>query len=142
MVSGRVVWCSIGLGLMGIENMKTARLQRGRSLLAILAILVVVGFFALLGVRLAPVYLDYWTIVSVAESVQEDPEYDGGSLREVRRALKTRMTLNNLRSYDDDIYSLSRADDGGYNIDIVYEKRVPFIANVELVAAFERRIEP
>ncbi len=123
--------------------MKTIRRQQGYSLWSLLVIAVVLGFFALLALRLIPVYMDYWTVVSVAESVQEDPELRDGSPREARSALRARMRLNNLRDYDvGDLYSISRGDGGVLVIDIEYEKRVPFMLNIDLVASFERRVGP
>lgn len=123
--------------------MKTRRQQQGYSLWSILVIAVVLGFFALLGLRLVPVYMEYMTIVSVAESVQEDPELRDGSPREAHSALRSRMRLNNLRDYDvGEVYSISRGDGGVLVIDIDYEKRVGWMLNLELVASFERRVGP
>lgn len=123
--------------------MSSPRYQQGRSLLGMIALAIVVGFFLLLGVRLIPVYMDYWTIVSVAESVHEDPELRDASPREVRQALRSRMLLNNLRDYEpEEIYSVGRGDGGGLIIVIDYEEREPFLLNVDLVTTFERRIEP
>lgn len=122
--------------------MQTPANQRGLSLIVILMILVLLGFFLLLGVRLAPVYLDYWTIVSVAESIEEDGDLENGSIGEVRQSISSRMTVNNLRGYDADIYTVGRAEGGGLEIRIAYEKRIPFVANVDLVAVFERTVGP
>lgn len=123
--------------------MNTRRRQQGYSLWSILVIGIIAGFFALLAVRLVPVYMDYWTVITVAESVQEDPELRDGSPREARSALATRMRLNNLRDYDvGDLYTIGRGDGGVLIIDIAYERRVPFMLNVDLVASFERRVGP
>jgi len=121
---------------------RTMHHQRGRSLLGMIAMIIVVGFFLLLGIRLVPVYMDYWTIVSVAESVQEDPDLREASPREARQALSSRMRLNNLRDYDTDIYTVSRGDGGVIVIDIEYEQREPFLFNVDLIVSFERRVGP
>lgn len=122
--------------------MKSPERQRGMSLLMLLAIMVLVGFLLLLGIRLVPIYIDYWTIRSVAESVRDDLDMMEVSKGEIRKSLSSHMTLNNLRSYDRDIYSISRSKGGGMEITIEYEERTAFIANLDLVARFERTVGP
>lgn len=120
--------------------MTMGKREHGASLLGILLVLIVAGFFVLLGLRLIPVYMDYWTVVSIAESVEEDPEMREASPRSVRSALTSRMTLNNIDRDRLDMYTVERGEDGGLVIEIDYERREPLIANIDLVVHFAKTV--
>ena len=124
--------------------MRTPYRQRGVSLLAWIAILVVVGLFVLFGARTVPAYFDYFTLVSVVEGVQRDPELRGASTAEVREQLETRMRINDVDDVGDVGYDAVIVRQAGKNLtlEIDYEVREPFIANIDLVVSFSRRIGP
>lgn len=116
------------------------RRQYGMSMWAMLGILIVVGFVLLVAVRLTPVYMNYWTVISVAESVQEDTRADD-EMAEIWKKARTRFGLNNLRSLEPrEVMDIRRRDDG-VEIHVNYEERKPLLANVELVVTFDRTIK-
>lgn len=115
------------------------RRQRGMTMWAMLGILIVVGFVLLVAVRLTPVYMNYWSVISVAESVQEDTRSDD-DMAEVWEKVRVRFGLNNLRSLEPRETMDIRRRDRGLEIHVNYEERRPLIANVELVVTFDRKI--
>ena len=123
--------------------MTSPRYQRGRSLLEMFFLLILAGIIVLLALRLIPVFMDYRTLIGVAESVQEDRDYQDAPEEEVREGLRANIRINNLRGYDDEeVFEISRGDGNELIIDLDYEERVPFLFNIDLVASFERRVEP
>lgn len=112
--------------------------QRGASLLGLLIVVVVGGFFLLLGVRLVPVYLEYFTVKSIAQSVAEDRALSEASIQEINEALKTQMQLNEVRRDREEIFQVERRSGGGVALAVDYERREPLLANVDLVITFER----
>lgn len=115
------------------------RRQRGMTMWAMLGVLIVVGFVLLVAVRLTPVYLNHWSVVSVAESVQQDTDRDD-PMSEVWEKVRVRFGLNNLRSLEPREVMNIRRRDGGLEIRVNYEQRRPLMANVELVVTFDRKI--
>lgn len=113
--------------------------QRGMTMWAMLGILIVVGFVLLVAVRLTPVYLNYWSVISVAESVQEDTRGDD-DMSQVWEKVRVRFGLNNLRSLEPRETMDIRRRDGGFEFHVNYEERRPLLANVELVVTFDRTI--
>lgn len=115
------------------------RRQRGMTMWAMLGILIVVGFVLLVAVRLTPVYMNYWSVISVAESVQEDTRNDD-DIAEVWEKVRVRFGLNNLRSLEPRETMNIRRRNGGLEIHVNYEERRPLLANIELVVTFDRKI--
>ena len=115
------------------------RRQRGMTMWAMLGVLIVIGFVLLVAVRLTPVYLNYWSVISVAESVQEDTGRDD-EMAEIWEKVRVRFGLNILRSLEPREVMDIRRRDGGLEIHVNYEERRPLLANVELVVNFDRKI--
>lgn len=122
--------------------MQTLRRQRGITMMSLVALLVLIGFVTIMGVRLVPIYLEYWRIAKVAESVQQDRQLAEASIREIRQALSSRLTLNNVRDRNvNEIYQIQQRD-GSLAITVSYEERRHLIFNLDVVASFERRYAP
>lgn len=115
--------------------------QRGVSVPALIALLIVVGFVVMIGVRLTPVYFNYYTLLSVAKSVQQDPGLRDEPTAEIRAAFEKRMRLNEVDDLGYDVFDIKRPG-GGVVLDIAYEVRRPFIGNIDMVVYFNRRVGP
>lgn len=115
--------------------------QRGMSMWSLLGILVLIGFAALVAVKLMPVYLNYWSVASVAESVIEDTGPDD-PMPETWDKIITRFDLNNIDHLDArKILTVKRAD-GGLQIEVEYEQRKDLVHNIALVVSFDRTFGP
>lgn len=115
--------------------------QRGITLISLLAIIVLICFAALIVVRIAPSYFTYYTIVSIAESVHEDPELRNGSPHDVRQALNTRMRINDVEGLGYNVIQ-ARQENGQWAFSIDYEDRRPLIGNIDVVMTYRRSIGP
>lgn len=119
--------------------MRSLRAQRGISPIGWLALLIVVGFVGLIAVRLVPVYLEYYAVLSSAQSVHEDALGTGASDQEIRESLRRHMQINDVNDLGYDIIELQRRR-GGVDLLIDYEVRKPLLGNVDLVLRFNRRV--
>lgn len=115
--------------------------QRGMSMWSLLGILVLIGFAGLVAVKLVPVYLNYWSVASVAESVIKDTGPDD-PMPETWDKLVTRFDLNNIDHLDARKILKVKRVDGGLQIDVEYERRKPLAYNVALVVSFDRTFGP
>lgn len=120
------------------RNIHNEHRQGGLSLISGLLLLVVVGFLALVAVRLFPVYFDYFTVSSVLNEVRNTAH--GESPSAIRDTIERRFEVNEVDAVSaGDIRILP--DNGGMNVSIRYEQRVPFIANLSLIASFSKSVE-
>jgi len=108
--------------------------QYGLSLSGLIFGSIVVVLLLLLGFKVVPNYIEYFTAVKTIHAVAKD--VPDGTPAEVRRAFELREAV-------DDIPSLKPSDlditkEGGQNvISFAYRKEVPLFANVGLYIDFQ-----
>lgn len=119
--------------------MRSLRGQRGLSSVGWIALLIVVGFAAIAGIRIVPAYLDYYSVVSSAKSAHNKGALEGLSTTEVRETLRKQMRINNVDDIGDRVVSIKRSR-GGIEMVIDYEVREPLIGNVDVILRFNRTI--
>jgi hypothetical protein len=118
----------------------SARRQRGVSALGGLLVLVLVVGAITLTLKLAPHYIDFYTMQSVIEGLP------AGEMRTMPRGtlndtLEKRFKINNLRSFDiRDIINLDRSREGTV-LEVSYERREHLFFNIDVVISFHKRYE-
>lgn len=123
--------------------MHTPHSQRGISMLSWIAILLVVVFFVLFAMRTVPAYFNYYTLVQVAQGVQQDRSLRDLPAQAVRKKLDTRMRINDVDDVGDvgyDAVQIRQGSEGGWVLVLDYEVREPLLGNIDLVMSFNRRI--
>ena len=110
--------------------------QQGMSMLAALCVLGVILFFATLAVRLAPIYLDYWTLSRIITDIAEEARTTDATPGSVRKELSSRFITNRIESVNLKDIKIS-TDKKGIIIDARHEKRVPIMFNVDAVVHFD-----
>lgn len=110
--------------------------QRGMSLPGLLVIAMMVGFFVMAAIRIAPKYIEYLTVKEVVERVASEFNRDEDTISDVRRKLAT--TLNTNQVYDIDYKDIEvYREDGRTWIDARYEARVPMVWRIDAVVRFD-----
>lgn len=121
--------------------MRTSKQQRGITLLGFACVLAIAGFFALIAMRLIPVYIEYYGVVKSMEQVKSEPNSANKSLDDIRRSLSLKF---NLQYVDDDTIlpqNIHITRQGAVTtLRISWEKRVPFVYNVDFVASFDHSV--
>ncbi|MEX1667613.1 DUF4845 domain-containing protein [Zhongshania guokunii] len=110
--------------------------QQGMSMLAALCVLGVVLFFATVTVRLAPIYVDYWTLKRIIDDVASESRSSDATPAGIRKELSSRFITNRIESISLRDIKIS-ADKKGVLIDARHEKRVPLMFNVDAVVRFD-----
>lgn len=115
--------------------MNTLHRQRGLSLISLIVTFALVGFLAVIVMRLIPVFLDDNSIKSTMETVASELP-PNASINEVRKRINKNLEINSVTIVKGADFQLVK--DGELNlIYIEYEARTPFIANVEFAVMFE-----
>ena len=121
--------------------MKARRYSRGITLLGFLVLLCVAGFFAYCLMKLVPVYVEYFGVVKAMEQVKEEPGAAQKSVEEIRRELNVKFDLQYVDESDIPPQSIQvKREATGPVLRIAYEKRVPFMYNIDLVASFDKSV--
>ncbi len=117
-----------------------ARQQRGAGLLGWMFIIAVALFFALLGVKMVPAYINYFDIVKVMESMARDPSLKEASAMELKKTFMRRIDINSIYDFPKNGFKVDRSRGEGTILRIDYEKREPMVGNVDVVMHFKKEV--
>lgn len=129
------------MGLRRGNSMNMQRNTRGITLIGFLVLLGILGFFAYLAMRLLPIYIEYFGVLKTMETIKNEPGSAQKSIEEIRREI--RLMFNTQYVDDADVPAQAiqlRREGGAATLRIAYEKRVPFMYNIDLVATFDKSI--
>lgn len=108
--------------------------QHGMTLIGFLFVLAAALFVAYIGMKLVPVYLNHYSLVSAMKSLAEEPDAPNMTEGRIRDMLSRKFTTNyveHVRARDIEIIR-----GGGTRIVAEYEVRVGLIGNLDAVAQF------
>lgn len=114
--------------------------QKGMTAIGWLLVIAVVAIFALVLLKLLPVYFDGYKIAASMQSLVEDSSAHGKSPAELKRMLLKRLDINMIYDIKAEDIAISRSANG-YSVEIDYEPRVPFMGNLYFVVVFDQVVE-
>ena len=119
------------------------RSQRGASIWMVITVVVILAFGAVFGLKLIPIYLEYWKIERSIANALEGSASQGK--REIREAILRRLDIDEVRRIDHKNFSdfLTINKKGNFvTVDIDYERVEPLVGNVYILAAFQKTVQP
>lgn len=93
------------------------------------------GFIVICLIKLAPVYVDHWTIREAFTSVQEEIRPDKATKKEIHAMLDRRFTVNRIEQITTKDIQVVR-EKTRLLVKAPYEVRVPLLLNVDAVIKF------
>jgi hypothetical protein len=118
----------------------TLRRQQGLTLISWLVILMMVGFFIMLGLRLAPVYMQNYTVKNILTDLQQEPLISRKPPGEIRQMLLRRFDINGIENLGRENIKVSRAG-GKTKVEVAYETRQHIAGNVDVVVTFNESLD-
>ena len=117
--------------------------QRGLSFLGLIVLVGVLGFTAVIGLKLFPVYMDAWKIDSVMNAVISEPGINDQSRQEVIESMLKRLDIDavdslNYSNHGDRLSVTKRKNN--VTINVTYEITTPLIGNLSLLAQFDKTV--
>ena len=67
--------------------------QRGMTLIGMLLLLILIGFVAVIAMKVVPVYVQYYSIKSTIESVRKEPMLAQMTPTDIQKAIDRRFTI-------------------------------------------------
>ena len=114
--------------------------QRGWTLIGALVILILLAFVVLIGFRVVPMYLDYFTVKSTLEALQSERGVAKMSKVEIQKSIQRRFDVGYVEVVTAKDVKIRLAKNGGRVVELVYEDRRPLIANLEVVGKFNQTV--
>ena len=123
--------------------MKLKKRQRGISFLGLIALVGILGFAAVIGLKLIPIYMDAWRLDGVMNAVINEAGINQMSKREVGNAMLKRLDIDavdavNYRNHKESMTITKR--NNSITIDIFYRVETPLIGNLSLIAEFDKSV--
>lgn len=113
----------------------------GITLIGFLMLLCVIGFFGYLAMRLVPMYVEYMGVVKAMEQVKAEPNAANMSPEQVRASLSLKFDTQYVADDAIPAQAIRIIRQGAaQTLSVSYERRVPFVYNLELVGTFEKSV--
>jgi hypothetical protein len=111
------------------------RKQRGISLIGLLIVSAVLVFFAIIGFKLLPAYIEYFTIKRVVSDLASGSEVRGGAVRDVQSAFDRRAQIDDISSIrGSDLEVVKQGD--GFMVAADYSVQVPLFGHLSACMDF------
>jgi hypothetical protein len=117
-----------------------ARKPRGMTLMSFVMVLVVVGFFALVAMKLFPMYSEYFNLKGVMEEYAAQPNSASIPPAQMHTDLNRRFGIAYVDSVEKEHIKIIR-EGGVSKLNIAYEVRVPLFGNLDVVGKFDNTVD-
>ena len=122
--------------------MKSLARTRGLSFFGFIIVLAVAGFFAYLGMRIGPAYIEYYNVVKAMKGVAKEPAAANWPVAQVWSELEKKMYINYVdrKSVPKSAFEIKRKG-LAMTIKVKYERRDNLMYNLDYIASFEKQVE-
>ncbi len=114
--------------------------QNGLTFISILVILIVIGFFGLLLLKIGPLYMENMKVKDSLASLKADPALTSYSKAKLRDSLDKRLEVNMVNVVSPEDITLTKKP-GYVFIEIDYEATENIVGNLDVLVYFNDSIE-
>jgi uncharacterized protein (DUF488 family) len=115
------------------RNLRTH--QAGLSMIGFLLVAALVAMGVLVGVKLAPAYIEYYSLKNILKNMVNDHDMQTASVAEIKRSFDNRAVIASVSTRSGDL-TISK-DGGSLTIGTSYSVKVPLAGNVSACLDFE-----
>mgnify|MGYP003584001410 FL=1 len=123
--------------------MRTRKKQRGISFLSWVSILslVILGFVS--GVKLVPVYVEFYSVQSLMQKIAEDPSISATNTQSLRGKLDDYLNINGMYTIQREHFSVQPIPENknAKALMVDYEVRKPWLGNIQFLMTFHHAVE-
>lgn len=126
-----------------MNSIAARRRENGMTYLGMLIMLIVIAFFAIVLIKVAPLYMEHFKVKSSLDSLAQEAKDDQSVLSpiEIEKHLLNRLSINDVQHVTKDDIKITR-DGRKMVVEVDYEARVTLFDNLDLVARFpDNRVE-
>ena len=120
--------------------MLATRKQSGMTPTGTFIVIILVGFGIYLAMKIVPLYLEYFNVVSSINSLKDDPDLTAKSERQIRVLIQKRFEINDVKRLRVDDVKVVKSG-GKLIVTVQYNAQTSIVGNVDLIARFHKRAE-
>ncbi len=114
--------------------------QQGMTGLGWMTVIFLICFFAFVGIKIFPVYMENHSVKSIIKAVEQEPNVVRKSSGAVRTMIKKRLLINGIRDLKNENIIIKKFA-GVLSVKIEYEVRRPLFGNLDVVMSFKDEFE-
>ena len=115
--------------------------QQGMTMIGFLVMFLLIGFFVLLAIKLVPLYLEHFTIVSSLQSIKQDANWPDKSKEDIQKMLQRRWDINSVETVAANKDVQITKSNGRVQVRVAYEAVTHIMGNVDALVTFDDIIE-
>ncbi len=116
--------------------MKLRQRQSGMSIPGLLIIMIMVGFFLMCAIRMAPPYFEYLSVKDIISRIAGEHDSEKQGISQIRRQIANIFNSNQIYELDPREVEVYRKKGKTY-IDANYEVRIPIMGRIDAVLNFD-----
>lgn len=118
------------------RKLQTSHRQGGMTLMSFLVVLAVVGFAAYIGMKLFPMYQEYYSVRTAAKGLANEPGVGDMDPAKIESLFFKRLYINYSENVKAENVKIERMDNG-WKMKVNYEVRRPLVGNLDVVGVFD-----
>ena len=111
------------------------RKQGGMTMLGFLITLSVVILFLFCGMKIVPMYIEYYSVKKALASIANEQDTSSATKDKIRAMFARHITIDYVKIIKPEMLQIQTTD-SGFNLVVDYERREELIANLDVVAKF------
>ena len=111
------------------------RNQQGMTLTSFILVLAVVGVFVYMGMKLIPMYSEYFAVKKALDGMASDPGMANNTPEQIKDLFFRRIGADYVDDVKPENVKLARRE-AGWVLTVDYEARKPLIANLDVVGHY------
>jgi len=120
-----------------VTYLTSKKRQQGLTAGGWLLVLALIGFFALLVLRLFPIYSNNFKFKGIVESLGQEEDIYRMPRKGMLRIIEKRININFAEGFKQEHLVIKLLKSGNKEIHIAYEDRRPILGNMDVVAKFD-----
>ncbi|MDX1442441.1 MAG: DUF4845 domain-containing protein [Gammaproteobacteria bacterium] len=112
--------------------------QKGMTFLGYVLVLGIIGFFAIMAMKLTPLYLEYQSVNNVMQGITKEPQTI--TPQALRSTIGKRLNVNNVNRVEAKDFKIRR-EKGRLVVSIAYNAETKFVGNLFFLVKFENEVE-
>ena len=121
----------------GKKTMKIHK-QKGLSVVGFVIVLAMVIFVSYLGMRIVPLYMEYYSVVSALNGMASERGVADRSPNRIKEIVLERLYVSYSENVKKSHIKITRGN--GVHVRVKYEVRTPIIGNLDVVARFNKSV--
>jgi hypothetical protein len=111
------------------------RTQSGMTLIGFVIVLAVAGLFAYVGMKLVPMYSEYYAVKQALKGLAAEPGIANRDPAKIEDSFFRRLYISYAEDVKPEHVKIKRID-AGWQMDVDYEVRKPLMYNLDVVGKF------